>query len=255
MDPTEPSHLSTEHSPHLSTATLVLDKVSKLFGRFAALRAVSGRFERGRLYAVFGPNGAGKSTLLRVICGLSHPTSGTVTVLGQGDLRAVTRKLGYMPHASLLYDEMSGMENLRYFAALYGFGEESRLRQSMVTVGLDPDLPRRVGEYSQGMRQRLSLARATLHDPEIVLLDEPFANLDPESSRAMGQLLGQLRDGGKTILVVTHQPTHVADIADESLWMAAGTIVAWEKGVRAAEVPSRRDVACNVSTFQAGVHS
>ena len=255
MDQTEPSHLSGEHNPHLNTPAIVLDKVSKVFVRFVALRAVSARFERGRFYAIFGPNGAGKSTLLRVVCGLARPTSGTITVLGQRDLRASTRKLGYMAHASLLYDEMTGMENLRYFAALYGFGDEPRLRQSMITVGLDPDLARRAGEYSQGMRQRLSLARATLHDPEIVLLDEPFANLDPESSRAMSQLLGQMRDNGKTILLVTHQPAHVAEVADESMWMTAGAIAAWEKGVAAAESAASRDVVCNVSTFQIGARS
>lgn len=255
MDQTEPSHLSSEHNPHLTTTAIVLDQVSKVFVRFAALRAVSARFERGRFYAIFGPNGAGKSTLLRVVCGLARPTSGTITVLGQRDLRASTRKLGYMAHASLLYDEMTGMENLRYFAALYGFGDESRLRQSMVTVGLDPDLARRAGEYSQGMRQRLSLARATLHDPEIVLLDEPFANLDPESSRAMSQLLGQMRDNGKTILLVTHQPAHVGEVADESMWMTAGAIAAWEQGVAAAESAARRDVVCTASTSQIGARS
>ena len=255
MDPIEPSHLSGERNSHLSTAAVLLDHVSKVFGRFAALREVSASFERGRLYALFGPNGAGKSTLLRVICGLARPSSGTVTVFGQHDLREVTGKVGYMAHTSLLYDEMSGLENLRYFGGLYQIRDQERLRQAIVTVGLDPDLPRRVGEYSQGMRQRLSLARATLHDPELLLLDEPFANLDPESSRAMSQLLGQMRNRSRTVLLVTHQPVHVSGIADESLWMTAGAIAAWKQGVGAADFPSRRDVACNASTSQAGVPS
>jgi ABC-type multidrug transport system ATPase subunit len=247
VDPTEPPHLSGEHNPALSNAAIVLENVSKVFGRFVALREVTARFEYGRLYAIFGPNGAGKSTLLRVVCGLARPTSGTVTVIGHSDLREVAGKLGYMAHASLLYDEMSGIENLRYFAGLYEIRDQERLRQAIITVGLDPDLPRRVGEYSQGMRQRLSLARATLHDPDLLLLDEPFANLDPESSRAMSRLLGQMRDRGKTILLVTHQPAHVADIADESLWMTAGAIAAWNRGVAVADSPSRSGLACKVS--------
>jgi len=130
---------------------------------------------------------------------------------------------------------MTGMENLRYFAALYGVGDSVRCEQAIAAVGLDPALTRRVGEYSQGMRQRLSLARAAIHDPEVLLLDEPFSNLDPGSARAMGRLVAEMRDRGKTALVVTHQAAHLSGIADESLWMAAGRIAAWEQGIAAAE--------------------
>jgi len=200
---------------------------------------VSATFDAGRLYAIFGDNGAGKSTLLRVISGLARPTSGTVTMLGASELRSVLAEVGYMAHAPLLYDEMSGLENLRYFAELYGDVDEGRLRQAISTVGLDPALDRYVGQYSQGMRQRLSLARATLNDPKVLLLDEPFSNLDPQSSKAMSRLLGQMRDAGKTVLVVTHQAVHVAEIADESVWMSAGKIAAREPGIRAAEAAVR----------------
>lgn len=233
---TEADGLSTPTKPQTDENFLPieLDNISKIFGRFAALRDVSARFQRSRLYAIFGDNGAGKSTLLRVICGLARPTRGRMRIFGDPGRTAASR-LGYMAHAPLLYDEMTGLENLRYFAGLYGISDEERLRQAIVTVGLDPELLRRAGEYSQGMRQRLSLARATLHDPEIVLLDEPFSNLDPHSSQAMGKLLGALRDRGKTILVVTHQAGHVAGIADESVWMSGGTIASWEPGIAAAE--------------------
>lgn len=196
---------------------------------------MSASFDAGRLYAIFGDNGAGKSTLLRVISGLARPTSGTVTMLGSSELRSVLADVGYMAHAPLLYDEMSGLENLRYFAGLYGPTDEAKLREAIRTVGLDPDLDRYVGQYSQGMRQRLSLARATLNNPKVLLLDEPFSNLDPQSSKAMARLLGQMRDSGKTVLVVTHQAVHVADIADESVWMSAGKIAAREPGIRAAD--------------------
>lgn len=203
-------------------------------------------FDAARLYAVFGDNGAGKSTMLRVISGLTRPTSGKVTMLGAEDIRSVLGQVGYMAHAPLLYDEMTGLENLRYFARLYGAVDEGRLREAIRTVGLDPELDRYVGQYSQGMRQRLSLARATLNDPKVLLLDEPFSNLDPQSSKAMASLLGKMRDGGKTVIVVTHQATHVADIADESVWMSAGKIVDRQPGIAAADRNSSRDVACNV---------
>ena len=199
------------------------------------MREVTACFQAGRVYAIFGDNGAGKSTLLRVICGLARPTAGTVQVFGSRERGAFTGRLGYMGHAPLLYDEMTGMENLRYFAGLYGIGDSVRCEQAIAAVGLDPALARHVGEYSQGMRQRLSLARAAIHDPEILLLDEPFSNLDPGSARAMGRLVAGMRDRGKTVLVVTHQAAHLAGIADESLWMAAGRIAVWEQGIAAAE--------------------
>jgi ABC-type multidrug transport system ATPase subunit len=102
------------------------------------------------------------------------------------------------------------------------------------SVGLDPALSRRVGQYSQGMRQRLSLARAVLNDPELLLLDEPFSNVDIVSAREMVRLLGQMRDGGKTIFVVTHQPMLLESVADESVVMSAGQIVARERGIATA---------------------
>jgi len=198
----------------------------KFFGRFAALRGTSYHFAAGRLYVILGDNGAGKSTMLRVIAGLTQPSQGKVSVLGSSSLRKVAQRVGYMAHAPLLYDELSGMENLRYFAGLYGIRDEAVWRQAMQRVGLDPELTRRVGQYSQGMRQRLSLARAVLHDPEVILLDEPFSNVDVHSAAEMASVLGRLRDSGKTILVVTHQAAVMEPVADEFVHMSAGLIVA-----------------------------
>jgi ABC-type multidrug transport system ATPase subunit len=120
---------------------------------------------------------------------------------------------------------MSGMENLRYFARLYGIVDEQRCAEVIRTVRLDPALVRPVGQYSQGMRQRMSLARALLHDPKILLLDEPFSNVDLSSAREMVHLLGNMRDSGKTIFVVTHQASLLEGAADEFVWMDAGQIV------------------------------
>jgi ABC-type multidrug transport system ATPase subunit len=197
----------------------------KQFGRFAALRGVSAEFVPGRLYAILGDNGAGKTTLLRALAGLTRPTRGTISVLGTTDLRAVCRQLGYMAHPSLLYDEMSGMENLRYFAQLYGISDDARCSSVISAVNLDPTLARPVGHYSQGMRQRMSLARALLNDPKILLLDEPFSNVDARSAREMVGLLTHLRAAGKTLFVVTHQAALLEGAADEFVLMEAGQIV------------------------------
>ena len=207
-------------SPIITVTDLV-----KQFGRFAALRSVTASFEAGRLYAILGDNGAGKTTLLRALAGLTPVTRGTIAMLGTSNLREICSQLGYMAHPSLLYDEMSGMENLRYFARLYGIHDAARCQAVIRTVNLDPSLARPVGQYSQGMRQRMSLARALLNDPKILLLDEPFSNVDVRSAREMAGLLRQLRDGGKTILVVTHQAALLREVADEFVWMEAGRIV------------------------------
>jgi len=214
---------------------IVVADLIKQFGRFAALRGVNASFEAGRLYAILGDNGAGKTTLLRALAGLTPATRGTITMLGTTVLRDICAHLGYMAHPSLLYDEMSGMENLRYFARLYGIQDEPRCEAVIRTVKLEPSLERPVGQYSQGMRQRMSLARALLNDPKILLLDEPFSNVDVRSAREMAGLLQQLRDGGKTILVVTHQAALLREVADEFVWMEAGQIVNRTRDYQPAE--------------------
>ena len=208
---------------------ITFNNVVKQFGRFIALRGVSLDLSAGRLYAILGDNGAGKTTLLRVLAGLAQPTRGTVSILGTSDLRTVTREIGYMAHPSMLYDELSARENLHYFAALYGISKEDRCASLIQTVGLDPALSRPVGQYSQGMRQRLSLARALIHDPKILLLDEPFSNVDVRSAREIASLLGQLRDSGKTLLVITHQSDLLAEVANDQVWMERGRIVTREE--------------------------
>ncbi len=171
-----------------------------------------------------GENGAGKSTLLRMIAGLNEPTEGTILIYGIHNKQALNR-MGYMAHAPLLYDELSGMENLRFFGQLYGLNSDEPLAQAMQRVGLDPKLERRVGQYSQGMRQRLSLARAIFHEPRLLLLDEPFSNVDPDSALQIAKLLADMRSSGATILLVTHQIGLLANLADEYLMLSHGQLV------------------------------
>jgi len=217
---TDPKAADVQPDPIISVNNLI-----KQFGRFAALRGVTASFQAARLYGILGDNGAGKTTLLRMLAGLTTPTRGQITMLGSNDPRQVCREFGYMAHPSLLYDEMSAMENLRYFARLYGLQDDSRCAQIIASVGLDPTLQRPVGQYSQGMRQRISLARALLNDPKLLLLDEPFSNVDVHSAREMVKLLAHMRDAGKTIFVVTHQASLLDGAADEFVWMQNGQII------------------------------
>jgi ABC-type multidrug transport system ATPase subunit len=207
-----------------SASIISLSNLIKQFGRFAALRGVTAEFAAGKFHVLLGDNGAGKTTLLRALAGLAQPTRGTISILGK-EPHDACRQLGYMAHPSLLYDEMSGMENLRYFARLYEISGDARCEQVIRSVRLDPGLARPVGQYSQGMRQRMSLARAILHDPEILLLDEPFSNVDVHSAQEIVGLLKEMRDAGKTIFVVTHQASLLQGVADEFIWMQAGQIV------------------------------
>ena len=207
-----------------TSSIITVHNVVKQFGRFAALRGVTAEFDAGRFHAILGENGAGKTTLLRALAGLAQPTRGEISIFGKTPQEAC-RDLGYMAHPSLLYDEMSGMENLRYFGRLYGIAGDMRSEEVIRSVGLDPELTRPVGQYSQGMRQRMSLARAILHDPRVLLLDEPFSNVDVHSARAMVELLKGMRDAGKTVFVITHQALLLDGVADEFVWMQAGEIV------------------------------
>jgi heme ABC exporter ATP-binding subunit CcmA len=188
------------------------------------VRKVSLDLAPGRFYVLRGENGAGKSTLLRMIAGLNDPTEGSIHIYGIPNKQALDR-MGYMAHAPLLYDELSGMENLRFFGQLYGVNTDAALAKAMERVGLDPALDRRVGQYSQGMRQRLSLARAIFHEPRLLLLDEPFSNVDPDSALQIAKLLANMRTSGTTILLVTHQIGLLANLADEYLMLSHGQLI------------------------------
>ena len=197
-----------------------LHRVSRVYGNFAALRNVSLTIPAGSSVVILGENGAGKSTLLRIIAGLVSPTHGTVSV---------HPTLAYMSHETQLYDELTGIENLRYFASLQppALSPEAALRE----VGLDPAIPRRLSEYSQGMRQRASLARVLLSQPDLLLLDEPFSNLDVSSAAQMVALLENYvrtpspTGNSRTLLLTTHQAELARPLAQTTLTLRAGALV------------------------------
>ncbi|MGD0734083.1 MAG: heme ABC exporter ATP-binding protein CcmA [Terracidiphilus sp.] len=207
-----------------------LNQVSKLFGSFAALRQVSVNLEPGRCYVLIGENGAGKSTLLRILAGLLRPSFGTVKVFGDLEPHDARDRIGYMSHAPMLYDELTAQENLAYFSKLYTGRPCLSPAEALRQVGLDPELTRTFGQYSQGMRQRTSLARVLLAVPELLLLDEPFSNMDVESVSQMVALLAKFRQGNRTIVITTHQREHAAPIADWVLALKAGRVASFEPG-------------------------
>jgi ABC-type multidrug transport system ATPase subunit len=233
-----------------------LQEVSKLYGSFAALRKVSVEFAAASSTVILGDNGAGKSTLLRMLAGLIAPSRGAVQVFG-GEPRDQRRRVAYMSHDAMLYDELSAIENLRYFGELqhdarYACSCATSPEMALRAVGLDPALTRPVGQYSQGMRQRASLARVLQTDPELLLLDEPFSNLDVESARHMVELLLDFRTWpvasppesqaapavqARTIILTTHQPKLAEPLAETTLIMKAGTIVSITSTISAISGP------------------
>ncbi len=213
-----------------------IQSVSRLFGDFAALRNVTLDLEPGKCYVLLGENGAGKSTLLRILAGLLLPSHGAITLFGNSTPTESRARIGYMSHAPMLYDELTALENLRYFRSLYSGQPTLAPEEALAQVGLDPALSRSLGQYSQGMRQRASLARVLLSQPELLLLDEPFSNMDVESAHQMVSLLARFRAGRRTrdprrtIVLTTHQRSLATPIADCVLTLKAGRLVAREEG-------------------------
>lgn len=219
--------------PHPECAAEVTG-LSRLYGSFAALKRVSCSFAAGGFHVLLGPNGAGKSTLLRVLAGLITPTAGTVTTLG-GEPSEQRHRMAYMSHAPMLYEELTAMENLRYFARLQNPAAtcdcSGSPEMALRAVGLDPHLTRPVSQFSQGMRQRASMARALVGDPELLLLDEPFSNMDVAGAKELVSLLLDFRtwplpNGAKrTVIVTTHQFDLVEHAADTVVHMRNGSIL------------------------------
>lgn len=212
--------------------------VSRIYGSFAALRRVNCSFSQGGIHVLQGENGAGKSTLLRVFAGLITPSAGEVRVLG-GEAGQARSRMAYMSHASMLYDELSAMENLRYFAQMHCRADGCALchaspEMALRAVGIDPVIVRPVAQFSQGMRQRVSMARVLMADPELLLLDEPFSNMDASGARELVALLQDfltwpMADGSastRTIILTTHQHELVSKVAASVVRLRKGSVVA-----------------------------
>ena len=210
------------HAAPLGGAAIELDGLERRYGERVALSGVTVRLEAGQTLAVLGSNGAGKTTLLRVLATLLRPHAGTARVLGHdlpGAAWKVRGGIGYLGHDPLLYRELTGRENLRYHAELHGV-EVARVEERLAAVGMTRRADEPVRDLSKGMVQRLAVARATLHDPQLLLLDEPRANLDPAAAEALEPLIG--RASGKTRVLVTHDVKGGLAEADLALGLRGG---------------------------------
>ncbi|MCD6727963.1 MAG: ABC transporter ATP-binding protein [Solirubrobacteraceae bacterium] len=210
------------------------------YGERAALDGVTLALPAGSTLVVFGPNGAGKSTLLRVLATLLRPTAGTARVLGCDVLREgwrVRGRIGFLGHEPLLYGDLSASENLAYHARLHGLRDASaRIAELLERVGLSSRSADRVHTFSRGMVQRLAVCRAVLHDPAVLLLDEPRANLDPAAAELVEPLVG--RSSGRTRIVTSHDPVGGLAEGDLALGLRAGrqALLAPAADVRPAQV-------------------
>jgi ABC-type multidrug transport system ATPase subunit len=211
-------------SPQSTDSALDVQGLVRRFGEREALRKVSATLARRETLAVFGPNGAGKTTFLRVLGTLLLPHAGSVRILGRElprDAHAVRGRIGFLGHEPLLYRELTGRENLLFYARLYDVPDpEGRVRDllhatSMATRAEDP-----LHALSRGMVQRLAICRAVLHDPELLLLDEPLAGLDPDAEELVEPLIG--RESGRTRVLVTHDVARGLSQADRVLGLRDG---------------------------------
>ncbi len=222
---------------------LVAEALVRRFASVTALAGVSLTVHAGDVVLVLGPNGAGKTTLLRCLAGLARPLRGRVMVAGR-DVHAdpaARAALGFLSHNALVYEDLTPRENLRFAAALHGLDDpEPRLITALAAAHLEEraDLP--VRGFSRGMLQRLALARATLHHPDLLLLDEPFTGLDAAAAEALRARLLAEREGGTAIVCVTHDPAELWEVATRVVILVGGRVVV--EGARPATLAAFRDL-------------
>ena len=207
-------------------------QLSKAYDIVPVLRSVDITVERGQFVALLGPNGSGKSTLLRLLAGLTQPTSGTLTVGGwhmPDESEAIRAHVGWVSHESLLYDHLTAQENLDFYATMYHVPPASRherVTMLLADVGLTRYSRQTVNTFSRGMKQRLSIARALVSQPDLLLLDEPYTGLDPDASTTLDALLRSLALSQRTIIMSTHQLERAETLAQRALILHHGRVMA-----------------------------
>ena len=226
--------MATSYDPRQITPVIRLEGIEKWFGNTRALQGINLVVWPGDFLVLLGRNGAGKSTLLRVISRLAKPSSGRILVRGIDLCRhtdQVRLQLGFVAHSSYLYSNLTARENLRFFGRMYRLERlEDRIQETLHWVGLVENADRRVKGFSRGMQQRLSIARATLHGPEILLMDEPFSGLDLEASALLSTWMREFIGQGKTILMATHDLEQGLEFVNRWALLEKGTIAEEHRG-------------------------
>ena len=209
---------------------ITVTKLIKRFGPKTILRGLDFQVEQGEFVALLGPNGAGKTTFLRVLASLSSPTMGNVQISGYRlpqQAAAVRRRLGVVLHQPLLYGDLTAEENLRFYGRMYALdGLDGRIGETLELVGLANRRRDLVRTFSRGMQQRLSIARAVIHDPEVILFDEPYTGLDQDASSMLDDVLRRVAAQGRTIVMTSHDLARTADLASRFDVLSRGVIVA-----------------------------
>jgi heme exporter protein A len=201
----------------------------KSFGPRTALANVNLSIEAGEFVTLVGPNGAGKTTLLRILATLTRPTEGSVLINGLDPIKAgeaARRTIGFLSHRTLLYDDLTAEQNLRFYAQMYDLDDGSaRITDLLEQVGLTARRHDLVRTFSRGMQQRLAVARAVLHRPQVLFLDEPYTGLDPNAAQVLTDLLAKLAGAGCTVLLTTHNLERGLEVGGRIVVLAQGRIV------------------------------
>lgn len=209
---------------------ITVQKLVKRFGLKPVLRGMDFSVETGEFVALLGPNGAGKTTFLRILASLSRPTMGSVSIAGYSlpnQAAAVRRRLGVVSHLPLLYGDLTAEENLRFYARMYDVDHaEQRISEVLDMVGLAARRKDLVRTFSRGMQQRLAIGRAVLHDPEVMLFDEPHTGLDQDACQMLDTVLREVAARGRTVVMTSHDLARVADLASRLDILSRGVITA-----------------------------
>ena len=216
----------------VETPALAVRDIKKAFGTRRALDGVTFDLPQGAFLSIFGPNGAGKTTLLRILSTVSRPTAGSLTMLGIDALESpeeLRGRIGLISHKPMVYGDLTAMENLEFFAKLYGVPDaRNRILDLLELVELDHRRNDAARTFSRGMTQRLSIARALINDPAIVLLDEPYSGLDPHAMQLFDELIARVRQG-RTFVMVSHDLDKGYELATHALILAAGRVVCFDE--------------------------
>jgi len=218
--------------------------ITRRFGEKLVLRGIDLGIQHGEFLTILGPNGAGKTTFIKVLATLLRPSTGSVLVNGM-DLRdssmEIRRRIGVVGHQTYLYDELTVYENLKFYGTMYDVPNlEERIHELVIKVGLAPRLHDRVRTLSRGMQQRLSIARAIIHKPSIVLLDEPETGLDKNASEILVELLNALDSGKRTVIMATHNLERGLEMSDHIVILSKGKI-AYKEAKQYLDLPSLKN--------------